>query len=870
MQIGFFKKEQIGKPKPVTKRSGTTTKALGCIPCGLYKTCNSPKMDYTGDGKKDILVIAEAPGKIEDNKGLQLVGEAGQLLRRVLQRHDIDLDEDCWKINAVNCRPQKNRTPTSKEIEHCRSRVWKTIEELKPKLILLLGGVAVESFLGHRWKKNLGGITKWRGWHIPDQDVNAWVCPTFHPSYVMRMTSSAKPGKGMPVVKTIWKQDIARALGCLDIPVPNYKNAERFVKILKEPEEIKRALTEIIRTKPELLNLDYETTGKKPYAKGHQIYTAAMSYKDDEAISFPVTPEVMPYLRRVLADKRIGKSAHNRRFEDMWTKALIPKGKVASWKWCSQNTSHILDNRENITWFKFQVYVNFGIVDYDSHIEPFLQSKNSKDANSFNCIKEAPLNDVLLYGGLDGLYGLWLVKKQMRIINEDEHLQKGNVLFHEGLTTMGSMEQAGLNTDLTYYSTQSKRLTYRIEKLEKQVEKSEEVALWREKYGGKTNLNSNPQLADMLYNELKIKPVKFTEKGKPSVDQEALISLDAPFVKYLTEIARLKKARDTFIAGIMREAAADGLLHPFFHLHKTSSYRGSSSNPNFQNIPVRDAEVKRIIRRGIIPRLGRQLVEIDYSGIEVKVSACVHHDPRMIEYIEDPTTDMHRDMAMECYVLSIAEVSEDTRYCAKNKFVFPEFYGDYYMSCAKTLWDAIEAMKLKTEKSNITLKQHLKQQGIRSHADFEQHIKEVEHRFWHERFPVYTEWKKQHMQEYEKRGWFDLLTGFRVHEVLTRNEALNRPIQGPAFHCLLWSANRLHEIAQKEKWQSLIVGQIHDSIVMDVVPDELDLVLKTAQRVMCEDIKEWAHWLIVPLKIDCEVAPINKPWYDKKKVRLAA
>jgi len=121
-----------------------------CQLCGLYKNCLSPKMDYTGEGKKEILVIAEAPGKNEDEQGIQLIGKAGQKLRDELDYFGLDLDADCWKMNAIFCRPPNNRTPDNKEIGFCRPKVIKTIKKLKPKKILLLGKTAIISFFGVR------------------------------------------------------------------------------------------------------------------------------------------------------------------------------------------------------------------------------------------------------------------------------------------------------------------------------------------------------------------------------------------------------------------------------------------------------------------------------------------------------------------------------------------------------------------------------------------------------------------------------------------------------------------------------------------------------------------------------------------------
>ena len=123
----------------------------------------------------DCLVIAESPGKTEDEKGVQLIGSAGQKLREKLARYDLDLDKDFWKINAINCRPPNNRTPTKKEISCCWDRVKEVIDELKPECIWLLGGVAIESFLNNMYKGRFynTSVGTWRGFCIPDRKINA-------------------------------------------------------------------------------------------------------------------------------------------------------------------------------------------------------------------------------------------------------------------------------------------------------------------------------------------------------------------------------------------------------------------------------------------------------------------------------------------------------------------------------------------------------------------------------------------------------------------------------------------------------------------------------------------------------------------------
>jgi len=186
------------------------SRTLTCPSCGLYRYVKTPRMQPFGRFKKRILNVGEAPGETEDRRGKQWQGKTGRLLQRMYHKLGIDLFEDCLNINAVNCRPLtkrgSNRSPTSHEIACCRKRVLDLIKEYKPHLIVCLGNPAIESLIGHRWKKDLGGITKWRGWTIPDRDFKAWLCPTFHPSYVNRMDRQE--------VDTIWEQDLKRAFPC--------------------------------------------------------------------------------------------------------------------------------------------------------------------------------------------------------------------------------------------------------------------------------------------------------------------------------------------------------------------------------------------------------------------------------------------------------------------------------------------------------------------------------------------------------------------------------------------------------------------------------------------------------------------------------
>lgn len=444
----------------------------------------------------------------------------------------------------------------------------------------------------------------------------------------------------------------------------------------------------------------------------------------------------------------------------------------------------------------------------------------------------------------------------------------GYQLLHDGVLAMADIEANGICIDTEYVRRQQAHLSRRIDHLSKKMEDHQEMKIWKKAYRHNLNMDSTEQLSDILFKQMGHEAVIMTKgkKPKPSVSEEALEQLDIPFVKDLVQIRKLKKTKNTYLNNYLKEEI-EGILRPFFHLHTTVSFRSSSSRINFQNQPIRIKEIKRVVRRAVIPRPGRMLGELDYSGVEVTVAACYHKDPNMIRDIIDPKRDMHRDMAIECYKLSPEQCTSDIRFHGKNGFVFPQFYGDYYVNCANHLWNAIAQENLKT-KQKVNLKTHLKEVGLSNRKRFENHIKKVEKYFWGTRYKVYGKWKEKQWKNYLKNGYVDLFSGFRCKGLMSRNEAINYPVQGAAFHCLLWSLIRINNWLKENKMLTLLIGQIHDSIVLDIEPSELDIVLANAIRIMTEEIKKYWSWLIIPLKVDVELSPVDGSWFLKKEATI--
>jgi len=455
--------------------------------------------------------------------------------------------------------------------------------------------------------------------------------------------------------------------------------------------------------------------------------------------------------------------------------------------------------------------------------------------------------------------------------------QEGYELLHHGAIELARVEGNGIRIDVPKLVKTKEDLSAKVRVLKQELEATVIWKIWKRRFGERASVTSGDQLACVLHQEMNYAVVDTTEGGKPSTDEEALQKIDDPAIPIIIRLSKYQKALGTFLKGIEQELDGDR-IHPFFQLHTASSYRSSSSDPNFQNFPVRDKEVAQIIRSLFIASPNSVLVENDFKGIEVVLSAAYHHDPVFIEYIATPGKDMHRDMAAQIYKIHPKDVSKDARYGAKNKFVFPQFYGDFYISCTRALWDWMERGKL-TGPDGQPMRKHLKAQGIKTmglcdaefspvEGTFEFHLKQVEDDFWKRRFKVYGQWKNDWYKDYLKRGYFDMLTGFRVGGVHRKNVVTNTPIQGSAFHCLLWSLIRINRLLRKYRMKSLIVGQVHDSLVGDVIVSELRDYLEIVEKVTMTDLRKHYPWLVVAPEIEYEVSPLGGSWFDKREVKF--
>jgi len=449
-------------------------------------------------------------------------------------------------------------------------------------------------------------------------------------------------------------------------------------------------------------------------------------------------------------------------------------------------------------------------------------------------------------------------------------------LFHEGCLALAELEHHGMRVDVGCLNETIRDVDQKIEEYTTKLKKGELWRLWKRRYGDKSSLGSRHQLATVLHQELGIETGGRAGLSKrESMDKFVLEKIDHPAMKKYLKLEQLKKLRGTYLMGLKREVV-DGFVRPVFNLHLVSTFRSSADNPNIQNQIKRNEEHAKLLRKCFVPREGHVLVECDFSALEFRIAACFWKDKRMVEYASNPEKDVHRDMAMECYKLSKDQVTKKARFYAKNQFVFPILYGSYYVGCARSLWETISTAGLETA-DGVGLRKHLESLGIDKlgvldpklpprPGTFVKHVQGVEKSF-NRRFPEWSKKKDRWLELYRERGWFKTMTGFVCSGVYSRNEIYNYPVQGPAFHCLLWSLIQMVKWLRKKRMRSMIVAEIHDSLIADVHLDELDEFLVKVRQVMTQDIRKHWPWVVTPLDIEVEVG--EKNWAEMKSVEVA-
>lgn len=368
-------------------------------------------MAVDGQGKRGILIISEYPGKSEDEDGRPFVGGAGRWLASELSEVGIDMRRDCWLTNALACHPVGEYPATA--VEDCRPNVLRAIRDLNPRVIILLGGLAIQSVIGHYWKPDVGPVTRWTGRMIPNHKPNTWIVPLNNPAYLLR-------DKSHPVETQQFRTALVEVSALPDRPwpkgPPDYKSRVQCEFSITEAVEWLRTIRA-----GNNISFDYETDRLRPYHQDSSIVCVSVCLEGRTTKAFMWNAAVAKEMRRVLADPGISKKGWNVAFESAWTKVKLGVD-VAGWKWDGMLAAHALDPRKGrgdddrgsqTTGLKFQSYVTLGAIDYSSHLEEMLKPRDGEGGYAENSVRQIEPRTLLTYCSLDSLLEWEVSQKQM-------------------------------------------------------------------------------------------------------------------------------------------------------------------------------------------------------------------------------------------------------------------------------------------------------------------------------------------------------------------------------------------------------------------------------------------------------------------------
>lgn len=402
-----------------------------CGRCKLKNFCKSP-MIPTKEGNRPILIIGPPPSKTEDMNGKWMSGDSGEMLKETLA----DLGSPAYSyIGSLICKPKNLTKPIraiGEHIKDCRANIFNQVKQQKPIVVILLGDLAVKSFIGGIWKKDLGSnnMEKWYGWQIPLYKYKCYVIPTYSPRDILEDDKNQiKRNLFVSHLKSAVR--LARQNDYSPIVEKHKKLTllKKRIELIYEPKEVKRFIEKMSEAK--ITAFDYETTCKKPEYKGAQIVSCSIS-DGKETAAFPFVyvktiQSIKRQFRDYLHSTHTGKIGSNIKFEDRWSNHFFQeRGIVRGWKFDTMLGAHFYDCRRGITGLKFQAFVQLGVLTYDDAVSQFLSADESKGNKINRIMDDVSMEKLLTYNAEDSLYEWHLAKELTKLTGLYDSVFKGD------------------------------------------------------------------------------------------------------------------------------------------------------------------------------------------------------------------------------------------------------------------------------------------------------------------------------------------------------------------------------------------------------------------------------------------------------------
>ena len=393
------------------------------------------------------------------------------------------------------------------------------------------------------------------------------------------------------------------------------------------------------------------------------------------------------------------------------------------------------------------------------------------------------------------------------------------------IEVLASMENTGIVCDRDFLDDFGKSLENEIQALEKEI---------YELAGEEFNIKSTQQLGDILFEKLKLPHGKKTKKGySTNADVLEKIKDDHPIVPKILEYRNLTKLASTYIEGMKPLIAPDGRIHCHFQQTVTQTGRISCTEPNLQNIPVRQ-ELGRKIRQAFRADEGKVLVGADYSQIELRVLAHLSGDEALIEAFNN-NEDIHKTTAARVLGIPIEEVKPIDRSRAKA-VNFGVIYG-------MSSFGLSEEINVTRKEAEAYIKEYFnKHPGVKSYMDSQI------------AFAKENGYSKTILGRKRKINEISA-SNFMVRQ-LGERLAMNTPIQGSAADIIKLAMNSVYRELKDKHPNSKLILQVHDELIIEADKDELEEIKEMLTRNM-EEAMELKVRLIADLNV-------SDNWYDLK------
>ena len=563
----------------------------------------------------------------------------------------------------------------------------------------------------------------------------------------------------------------------------------------------------------EILSLDTETTGTEPMEA--ELVGMSFSIAENEAFYVPVPSErsealkIVNEFRPVFENEKSLKVGQNIKYDMIVLQNYGVEVKGALFDTMIAHYVLQPELRHGMDYLA-EIYLHYQTIPIDELIGP--KGKNQKN------MRDLAPEEVYRYACEDADVTLKLKKVLEKELKEND----AEALFYEIemplVPVLVTIERNGVLLDTEALKASSAHFSAQLENIEKEI-----YALAGETF----NIASPKQVGEVLFDKLKIvEKAKKTKTGQYVTSEEVLESLrhKHPVVEKILEHRGLKKLLGTYIDALPQLInPRTGRVHTSFNQTVTATGRLSSSNPNLQNIPIRDENGKEI-RKAFIPDEGCLFFSADYSQIELRIMAHLSEDQNMIDAFRS-NHDIHAATAAKIYKKEIEEVDADMRRKAKTAN-FGIIYGISVFGLA--------------ERMNVDRKE----------------AKELIEGYF-ETYPEVKAYMDKSVKVAQEKGYVETIFHRKrfLPDINSRNavvrgyaerNAINAPIQGSAADIIKVAMIRIHQRFLKEGIQAKMILQVHDELNFSVPLNEKEKV----EKIVIEEM-ERAYPMQVPLKADC-------------------